>query len=170
MTSFTQAVDAFLAAPKAATGTPAWKPARTPPDKSWAWLLIVDGTPSDHRLCVEARLGDDGYRFCIMVQFVWSARHIPVLRLNFDTDAHGHANRFDRPPHLPAMAYGPRVYLWADNRHAFTPSMEGLPYAAQLERKHHRMDNAIRFLAGAANIDLANLPLPTYPSREGLFG
>lgn len=168
--SFTQAVDAFLAAPKAATGTPEWKPARTPPDKAWSWLLVVNGSPTDHRLCVEARLGDNGRRFCVMVQFNWGMRPIPVLRLNYDTEEHAHQNRFDRPPHLPAIAYGPRTYLWPDNRQTFTPSMEGLPYAAQLERKHHSLENAIRFLAGQANIDLANLPLPTYPSREGLFG
>jgi hypothetical protein len=167
---FQRAASEFLAQPKIAVGAPKWQVARTPPDQACFWTLEIDGVATPHQLRVEARLAGGIGAFCVMAMFHWHGRNYPVLRLNQDPIERYHLNHPPRPIGVPAIVRGPRIYLWDDNRTTFQPSMLGLPFARELDRKLHQMDNAIRHMADLAKISLPPGALPEYPRRADLFG
>lgn len=168
-TPFQQAVDGFLREPKAAAGTPRWEEGGNPPDQESFWPLTIRGEATGHTLRIEARLATPLRRFCVMVGFEWMGEEVVVARLNFDPDEQTHINRQPRPLRAPAMVSGPRYFPWRLNRLVARPAMRGLPFAIPLDRKHHSLDNAIRFLAHETGISLENAGLPDYPVRKRLL-
>lgn len=169
MTAFRDAVDTFLCTPKEATGNASWHDARLPPDQETFWNLIVGHQVSAHRLSIRASPHTPWHGFAVLVLFQWQGRDHAIMRLNVDTDDHPHINRGKRPMGIPMQVRGNRIYMWADNRLAFRPGDGRLPFARPLERRQVGFDNAIRHIAGLAQISLASVTLPDYPSRSGLL-
>jgi hypothetical protein len=168
MSEFRDAVDVFLSQDKRLVGISEWKETPRYDGLSCFWLLAEAGRLTSCRLHIVAYPRTPWQGFVVMVDFDWLGRQYPVTRLNLETSGHEHFNRPPRPPGMETSVIGPRAYLWEHNRSYFRPDMLGLPFATRLERRHHNLHNAIRYICGKANIDPVDTKLPDYPQSPTL--